>query len=428
MRFSEKLLHMFRERPVRLGLVLSLCVVVIAAGYLLTARTHPSLEAYAQRIIKNCAQVEGGALRCYDREVPKIMSDGVSLVDAFEVIRLIQQEEPSYQFCHIAGHGISEYEYAKDPSKWREIIKECPIGICSNGCLHGALQAHFSSESLNHAQINDILPDLSSVCEQRPGWSPTNQQQSSCYHEIGHAALYVAGANPQEAYRICEQAAVKADGRNFLQTCTEGVFMQVFQPLSVDDFTLVYPLIPHKEELAACESEQDLVKKARCWRTVWIPSYKNFCNQFSGEARNGCFREAWLVDPKTIASPEGMLAYCAYSTDPKEQAACFNKMIYSLMASVDFNQEKVTAMCLRFDGALQGSCFAHMASRMIETDKKLIQKALDVCTYATTRGVGGACYTELFYYAGFLYKKDTHERVQLCDGLPEDVRTACKAQ
>lgn len=404
-------------------------LVLIVCGVLWFALspTHRPLSYYADHVMRVCAGKEG-VLRCYDEEVPKVMNDGVSLVDAFQVIRLIQEKEPRYEFCHIAGHTISENEFAKDPSKWRDIIKQCPIGICSNGCLHGALQAHFSSESLNHAQIDDILPDLASVCEERPGWSPTNQQQSSCYHEIGHAALYVAGANPQEAYRICEQASIKSDGRNFLQTCTEGVFMQIFQPLSVDDFALVYPLIPHKEQLSMCEGEQDLVKKARCWRGVWIPSYKAFCNQFTGEARNGCFREAWLVDPETIRSPEGMESYCSYSTDNVERARCFNKMIYSLMASVDFNREEVTSMCMKFSDVLRNKCFAHMASRMIETDKRLIQDSIGVCTYAASLGGGTVCYDELLYYAGFLYKKDTPERAELCAGLPKELQKQCREQ
>lgn len=400
------------------------CVLVLA---LTQHPSHPSLETYAKRIIDTCAKADG-RLRCYDEEVPKVMNDGVTLEDSFALIRLIQQKDPAYAFCHIAGHTISANEYAKDPSKWRDIIKRCPIGICSNGCLHGALQAHFSADALNKKQIDEIVPDLASVCEERPGWSPTNQQQSSCYHEIGHAALYVAGADPGAAYDICKSVSIKANGRNFLQTCTEGVFMQIFQPLSADDFALIYPLVPHKENLARCESETDLVRKAICWREVWKPSYKQFCEQYAGEARNGCYREAWIVDHTVIESGPNMLAYCSYAHDDAEAARCFNKLIYSLMASVDFDQAKVKKVCMEFSGNVRGTCFAHMASRMIETDKTLIPGALSVCRDAESLAVGTPCYKELHHYAGFLFKQGTQERTQLCSGLPEDMRESCTTQ
>lgn len=385
-----------------------------------------SLQKYADHVIKECASSES-SLRCYDKMIPQIMDEGASMEDAFAVIRLVQAKDTRYRFCHVAGHKISTNQYMRDPSDWKEVLTKCPTGICSNGCLHGALQARFNSDSLSPTEIRDVLPELNDVCEPRASWKPTPKEQSSCYHEIGHLSMYVTNANIPAAFDICRKTGVKSDGRNYLQTCSEGIFMQVFEPREVDDFALIYRLVPDKDKLSECSVYSDPLQKGGCWKNGWKAGYKTFCNQFEPQLRESCFREAWVIQDKELESASGLAAYCTYSTDPTEKARCFNKLIFGLMASFDFDQERMKNLCKELPRDLQGPCFAHVASRLIETDKELIADSLAMCKFADKYGVAETCYDELTYYANFLYAQDSSEQKKLCAGMPEKWREVCLA-
>jgi len=399
-------------------------VVLIVLFFRSIDTNKPNLEKLSSKIISFCAQ-ENSRQTCYDREIPKILSQGVTLEESFDVIKLIQNQDNGYWFCHAVAHKLSTEEYYKNPNKWKEIMTRIPVGICSNGGLHGALQAHFSSEALNGVQINELMPDLQMICEKRENWQPTAQQQSSCYHELGHLSMYITNADILSAADICDTVGVKDDGRNYLQTCHEGIFMQVFEPREPDDFALIYNIVPQKEKLTVCEKYTEGIDKGACWKIGWKEKYEEFCNKFSGDLRFACFREAWLINDKQIQTAEGIVKYCSYSDDNGEKRKCYNKLFYSLMSIFDFDIERMKPICVSLPKILESQCFANIASRLIETDKRLIEKSVDVCKYAAHLGMAEECYNELVHYANFVFLPGSEDFNKLCRILPDTWLEKC---
>lgn len=387
-----------------------------------------SLEAYAIQVLEKCSKESSSGTRrvCYEREVPKLIINDITLKDAFHITKLIQEEDKEYTWCHNMGHQISEQEYAKDPSQWKDVMTQCPIGTCSNGCLHGAAQAHFRTASIAGVQLEEIMSDLKTLCEKRDNWSPTNMEQSSCYHELGHFSLYLANGNIQEATRICQKLAVKEDGRNFFRTCNEGIFMQVFQPREPEDFALVYNLIPRRDTLPSCEQFDGEIKGA-CWGKAWEGETRSFCANFEGETLSACMREAWVVyDKDALQAPEGVLEFCSYSAEKSEKKKCYNTVFFSLMASqFAFDEGRMKELCKELPIDVRGQCFANTASRLVETEKSYIARAVSVCEDATSLGIGEQCFAELLYYASFSFHPDSQELIQFCSHFPNAWQGRC---
>ncbi|MEN9621827.1 MAG: hypothetical protein RLZZ67_261 [Candidatus Parcubacteria bacterium] len=415
-----------------LATVLAFSLLVIGLLFFLytskAQRIHSDaeLDIFAEGVLSLCGASGSSTQACYDTEIPKIMNQGVSLEQAFDVVRLVQKQNDTYWFCHAAAHKISANEYYKDPAQWRSIMTRCPVGICSNGCLHGALQERFSKASLSGVEIHDLLPDLKDICEKREGWNPTNQEKSSCYHEIGHLSMYLADANVVESAKVCDALAQRPDGRDYRETCYEGIFMQVFEPREPDDFGLIYKLIPKKDAISVCEQYEAGVQKGACWKAGWQGVYKNFCDTFSDTVRTACFREAWVIESEgSLRTTEGVIDYCSYALDTGEKKKCFNKLFYGLMASYQFDTDKMKKLCLELPLDIKAQCFANTASRLIETDRLLIERAVAICDYAAERGVGEVCYKEMSYYAGFLYAPESKDFTKLCMLLPTQWQTKC---
>src|SRR5690606_4527381 len=123
---------------------------------------------------------------CYDKELPKLMDEGFSMEDAFAVTRLVQDRDPSYQYCHVLGHELSAKETAKDPDNWKSVIARAPIGVCSNGAIHGAFQERFRVASFAGKSVDDLVPELLRICKANEDWHPTGMPEATCIHRLGH--------------------------------------------------------------------------------------------------------------------------------------------------------------------------------------------------------------------------------------------------
>ncbi len=402
-------------------------VIIYVSFFIKKPIVVSNLQTIATQIVEFCANSRSRQ-SCYDLEIPKLMGQGISMQQSFDVIKLIQNQDGGYWFCHAVAHKLSTNEYNKNPSNWRNVMTECSVGMCSNGCLHGAMQAHFSSESLNGVQLAEVMPDLQTICEQRSNWQPTQQQQSSCYHELGHLSLYLTNSDVVRAGDICNTVSVKTDGRNFLQTCNEGIFMQVFEPREPDDFALIYDIVPEKEKLTICDKYSTGVEKGGCWKIGWVEKYKDFCNGFSGDLRFACFREAWVINSDTIQTGPAVLDYCSYTTDLSENRKCYNKLFYALMSIFHMDHELMKPICNALPQNIKAQCLANTASRLIETDKRLIDQSVEVCNYAFNLGVGEDCYAELTHYAQFVFSTESPEFNKICKAMPEKWSKKCLDQ
>lgn len=361
-----------------------------------------ALTRYADDVIRLCGK-ESYPPSCYDRELPKLMDKGVSMEQVFAITKIIQDKVHNYYYCHVLGHNISAKETAKDPSKWTEVVARCPTGMCSNGCLHGAAQERFRNDVLTREQIRALEPELSGICEPGHERNFTGLEQASCYHSLGHLTMYITGADITMATGVCDAIAKKGNA-DYTQTCYEGAYMQIFQPLEPEDF--------------------GLVKNIPATTTA---SAEVFCDSFTGERRSACHRESWPLYRESLKTAPGFDAFCSLVPDATSTQRCYNAMFYVFTAQSGFDQQKITTLCNGFAQKRKGQCYGNAASRMVETDYRLVPEAVALCTIADTQGVGKRCYDELLFYSSFNFHKDSEAFKKLCTSLPSPWKEKCLA-
>ena len=362
--------------------------------------SETDLQKYARQVQDKCKGSNYKA-SCYDREIPKLM-DYISMEDAFNVTKIIQKTDDQYKYCHVLGHKLSGREMQKDPSKWKDIIARCPATMCNNGCLHGPLLARFNNETLTDSQIEKIMPDLKSICEPRAGWKPSSLEISVCYHGLGHLNMYITGANVQKSVDLCYDESIKSDGRNYQQTCIQGIFMQIYQPLEPEDVALIKNIRQTKETV------------------------EQFCAQFTGDAFSACHNESWPLFRKEIEKSEGLTKFCTFSDDEMEQRKCFSNTLgflttYYVIDSISI--DKLTNFCMGLRPQNRGNCFGDAAMRMMQIDPSYRNTALKICENA--HSLSGDCYRALASYAPVLFADGSKEFVSYCKLLPQPYQKQC---
>ncbi len=359
--------------------------------------SHEVLKKYAEQMIAKCKDAPFKP-KCYDEEIPKLM-DKISMEQAFQVTKIVQDFDTSYAYCHVLGHELSAREVKKDPSKWKDVLTRCPSGQCSNGCLHGGLQEKFRAESLTDSQIKEYLKDFMVLCEPRDTWNPTGLEQGSCYHAMGHLMMYVTNADIPKALSLCGKVALK-DKTDWRQVCYDGVFMQMFQPLEPEDFALVKGKQPTK----------DTVDK--------------FCASYSNTEKASCHSESWPLFSDEITKPQGLEKFCN-KAETNYRQRCFNALFYIITSQLNLDSKRVIDFCKEINLERRGLCFANAASRMIEVDYRNIEKAVELCNTANNLNVGDECYDELVTYSTFNFHSGSKESMKVCNSLPEKWKTQC---
>lgn len=361
------------------------------------------LDTYAREVVKTCS-TENYKPTCYEKEITQFM-DVMSMEQAFDMTKIIQDYDPSYGYCHVLGHKLSAKETVKDPSKWKEIIGRCPSGVCSNGCIHGAFQERFRTEELTPEQLEVLKPELEDVCEAKGNWKPTGLEQATCYHALGHLLMYITGADATKSSSLCDEFAIRDGGqRNFSQVCYDGTFMQIFQPLEVEDFALIKGKEVDKQH------------------------HKQFCDQYSGWKQTSCWNEGWPLYREQILTSKGLTEFCdkMYLKDPNFKDRCFAGMSYVVTAQLQFDLKKVENFCKGLtDQRRSGQCFANAATRLFETDYRNIPKSVELCNGVQKALPNRICFEELLRYSTFNFKPNSPEFFQLCNLMPEPWKTSC---
>jgi len=391
---TGKLLKIIKTYKVVLTVGVVLIIILIFKGDLLDQLIgKKDLRTYASEIIKLCSK-EQFTPNCYDREVPKLMKY-LSMEETFDVVRLIQENNREYLFCHVVAHEISDIETKKDPDKWMDVVSRCPVTMCNNGCPHGAIMQRFQSEVLSEKQIIQALPELKNVCEPRGSWNPTEVERSMCYHSIGHIAMYITGADIDKSLELCKEINIKEDGRNYYQTCVQGIFMIVFQGIEPDDFALVADIKPEKDEL------------------------NEFCGQYKGTEFFACRTEAWPLFYNEIKQPEGLVNFCSFTDDPWGQTWCYGTGISLIsLELLEFGEnpgvEAVSNYCKALPDNRQAQCFANAASRFVQVDPKYTAQSVALCELAEELGKGEHCYQDLLFYSKYSFHGDSQAFREYC--------------
>lgn len=364
---------------------------------------HQSIEVLAGNIVNKCSSV-GTWQSCYEEEVPKYMSApfNLSMEKAFELTKAVQHQDTKYEYCHVLGHKLSAVETKKDPDKWKDVITRCPSGVCSNGCIHGAFQERFRTESLPNATIEELNSELGDVCEPRGEWKPTGLEQGSCYHALGHLLMYITNADIHKSLQASDAVCKKADGRDYTQLCYDGAFMQIYQPLEAEDFALI--------------KGKEVTKQ----------QHESFCNQFDPQAKSSCWSEGWPLHFEEIKTPQGLVTFCTGLSQSDEHInRCFDSLYYVITPQLQFSETKIVNFCNQMPPRYKQSCFANAATRMIETDWENVERSVAVCNDAHKLGFGQKCFDELVFFASYNFRPNSEEFVSLCNKLPGEWANRC---
>lgn len=365
--------------------------------FIVWGRGSASLDAYADGLVEKCRNV-AQKQECYDREIPKLMKK-ISMEDTFGVTTLVQERDTSFLYCHVLGHTLASIETKKDPGAWKDVISRCPSGVCSNGCVHGAFQERYRSEVLSGEELEETKKELEVICEEREGYIPTDVEQGSCYHALGHLFMYITGADINMAVSICDETSKKTDGRDFSALCYDGAFMQIFQPLGADDISLIRGKEQTKES---------------------VPS---FCANFSGEKMASCWSESWPLFLEEITLPGGALNFCSHlSGENKED--CLTDIFYIIPIQAGFNQSLIKEYCGALPGTYKDKCFAQFVIRLLEIDSRNVEMAVTFC--------GGLdeerkmkCFETLADVSKFVFHRESSEYEKLCGLIPAELKSRC---
>lgn len=369
------------------------------------ASDEKSIEGYAKEMVEKCASA---AFRptCYETEVPKLVTE-LPTERIFDVIKHIRVLDPEYLYCHVLAHKLGSYEVSKDPNNWLDVIAKGPTdGMCSNGYAHGAMVTRFHSDDLTPEAFQLALKDLAIACEPRTGFNPTDLTKAICYHGIGHVLVHMSLAKVKESLQGCETVGLKKDGNDYRQLCTEGVYMQLFQPLEPEDFALVgmLPYTPTKETL------------------------KDFCSSNSENDRQygACWREAWPLFGDDIYNAEGTMNYCSQITEAQDADLCFVSAFTINGRHNLGSPDKMAAACNGLPARYKGQCFSRGANAFPEEDPKFIPQAVDMCSRANTPEAQDECYGFLANVASFNFHPSSPAFEQLCSTLPKKWESTCR--
>lgn len=71
------------------------------------------------------------------------------------------------------------------------------------------------------------------------------------------------------------------------------------------------------------------------------------------------------------------------------------------------------------------TCFANVASRIVETDASFIEKSLSLCKKAEDLGIGEACYEEMITYSRYNFHSGSENSMKICRRFPELWQEKC---
>jgi len=181
--------------------------------------------------------------------------------------------------------------------------------------------------------------------------------------------------------------------------------MQIFLPLEPEDLDLVKKIAPQTQEEA-----------------------ETFCASFDGLENTSCYQESWPLYREELLTPEGFVKFCSYTEDLYIKSQCFNSSIYLTILDLELDVQKITEFCTAFPDTQKGLCFSFAASRMLQSDHNLREKAVSLCNTADLYGEGEQCYDRIIYMSNINYHPGSIEGQHLCDMLPEPWNTQCAQQ
>lgn len=371
--------------------VIALVLLLLFSVFLFfTKDDNKANDYYVDEILNKCFEAKDVA-KCYDNSISDLMKK-ISMEEAFFVTSQIQQRDKRYPYCHVLGHRLASIETKKDVSKWKQVLARCPVGVCSNGCVHGAFQEKYRTDLGAFETLELSVEELRDVCDPREDWNPSGLERGSCYHAIGHLLMYISNADINLSLKICDDIGSKPDG-DFRSVCYDGAFMQIYQPLEQED----------KELIVGKEVNRQ--------------SVDTFCKQFTNLKLESCVIESWPLYSDEIQTAKGVQGFCSKLAG-ESMMACYRDVFYLAPIQFGFDQRFMAKYCSQFENDLGSMCAGTMASRILEIDYNNFEKAINFCEIFESKQQKD-CLESLVNYADFAIARQKDKYDTFCNIIKE---------
>jgi hypothetical protein len=112
--------------------------------------------------------------------------------------------------CHAIAHDLGQAAIAAAGGNVSKVLNDRD-DVCGGGFTHGVVEVVLGSST--HPE-----KDLLSICAPK--------QDGSCFHGVGHGAMFATGMNVRASLKLCDLVPTQL----LAARCGEGVFMQRFTP------------------------------------------------------------------------------------------------------------------------------------------------------------------------------------------------------
>jgi len=356
--------------------------------------TDSSADILANSVTSICGEGDHprGKMRCYADEFSEI-SKRYGEEQAFAILGLAQEIDPSTRGCHFIAHGIGWGLYERNPANWYSLVRSA-VPNCAYGAQMGLIERHMSS-------IPQGTVSYSNVSE----FCGNDQPTADCSHAVGHGLLVNAGNDLERAKALCGALPHDAGHR---YECLSGVFMERFFGLNLEragfrDASKRYSTLASRERLC---SEQTHLSLEACWKNIAHLLVQVFPNQ-----------------------EQEMFAYCERANDFRATRRCRSHVLGEMSSRAGFNPFQVSHLC-DYSGSdgddWKDRCYSSLVSNAISalpsTSAEMVIsfcESLDTDRTSACFQTIGAALTRL--------RISRPDRVQYCQNAPVQFKQHCTA-
>lgn len=162
-----------------------------------------------------CRDGTGANLTCYIAFLQGMLVARGSVAAFDFAVDLMDVDTAARSGGHNMAHSLGHFAFQVHGYDIKETLANCSYEIFQ-GCLHGALQAHFSDVASTGGTVDQ--DDVRDLCD-----GATNQFETyACVHGVGHGVTLYTNYDRDESLRLCDGLPNRF-GR---ESCYGGVFME----------------------------------------------------------------------------------------------------------------------------------------------------------------------------------------------------------
>lgn len=347
-------------------LFLFLCVILLFSMLLISfflksyVDEKKKIAHYADTIFSKCKKVYIHET-CYITEFSFLSkNENISLVK--KILLEIQERDTQARKCHYIAHGIALATVNRDLSQWKQFLENEDPYFCSEGFLHGALEAYLSR--VDYVSNKKLLAQVCSEVDKG------SRNEYSCAHIIGHLLLVDMNIAINASLQECDGLTPGGD-KVFQEECYNGVFMELMDQENIEAHRLREKIPWDKNFIAAMETEcrsHSALAASTCWKMlsrVYTDVYKadatkifQACNKAQDQqSREYCYARAIGMIPQSRYFKESDInKICAQYKDENMFIRCNTFLVrFTLRNSPKFTNS-ITKYCQQFEGRIKNSC------------------------------------------------------------------------